>query len=82
LSINPQLGSGGCGTNSRKLNPAAGAAPTRAHHIMVDTQGWLLNVVITAANVSNNHGFRALFEHKDLQSVEDCRREIVITPHA
>jgi len=49
---------------------------------MVDTQGWLLNVVITAANVSNNHGFRALFEHKDLQSVEDCRREIVITPHA
>ena len=34
----------------------------RKHHILVDTQGWLLNVVITAANVSDNHGFRALFD--------------------
>jgi len=34
----------------------------RKRHIVVDTQGFLLNVVITAANTHDSHGFKALFD--------------------
>ncbi len=34
----------------------------RKRHILVDTLGLLLNVVITAANVHDSQGFKALFD--------------------